>query len=95
MFSQSSTGSWAELQLPCCPSKKGELPENMLQNLLHNLPPQTVQFRNSGEMRIQPTGSQVLTLPNFKVRHIKCAGEERFFSHHRIYLEGGPLRNET
>ena len=44
MFSESSTGSWAELQLPCCPSKQGELPENMLQNLLHNLPPQTVDF---------------------------------------------------
>ena len=42
MFSESSTGSWAELQLPYCPSKEGELPENMLQNLLQNLPPQTV-----------------------------------------------------
>ena len=39
MFSASSTGSWADLQLPCCPSKQGELPENMLQNLLLNLPP--------------------------------------------------------
>ena len=27
MFSDCSTGSWAELQLPCCPSKEGELPE--------------------------------------------------------------------
>ena len=43
IFSDSSTGSWAELQLPCCPCKQGELPENMLQNLLLNLPPQTVQ----------------------------------------------------
>ena len=43
MFSESSTGSWAELQLPCCPSKQGELPENMLQNLFLNLPPQTVR----------------------------------------------------
>ena len=42
MFSESSTGSWAELQLPCCPSKRGELPENMLQNIFLNLPPQTV-----------------------------------------------------
>ena len=42
IFSESSTGSWADLQLPCCPSKQGELPENMLQNLLLNLPPQTV-----------------------------------------------------
>ena len=32
----------AELQLPWCPSKQGEHPENTLQNLLHNLPPQTV-----------------------------------------------------
>ena len=38
MFSESSTGRWAELQLPCCPRKQGEFPENMLQNLfLHNL----------------------------------------------------------
>ena len=42
MFSESSTGSWAELQLPSCPSKQGELLENMLQNLFLNLPPQTV-----------------------------------------------------
>ena len=42
MFCESSTGSWAELQLPCCPSKHGELRKNMLQNLLINLPPQTV-----------------------------------------------------
>ena len=44
MFSESSTGSRAELQLPCCPSKQRELPEKMLQNLLLNLPPQTVQI---------------------------------------------------
>ena len=42
MFSESSTGSLAELQLPCCLSKQGELPENMLQNLFLNLLPQTV-----------------------------------------------------
>ena len=48
MFSESYTGSWAELQLPCCPSKQGELPENMLQNLLRNLPPQTVLVVNRG-----------------------------------------------
>ena len=42
MFSESSTGSWAELQLQCSPSKQGELPVNMLQNLFLNLPPQTV-----------------------------------------------------
>ena len=47
MFSESSTGSWAELQLAGCPSKQGELPENMLQNLLLNLLPQTVC--NTGE----------------------------------------------
>ena len=39
IFSESSTGRWAELLLPCCPSKQGELPENMLQNLFLNLPP--------------------------------------------------------
>ena len=43
MFSESSTGSWAELQLPCSPSKQGELLDNMLQNLSLNLPPQTVE----------------------------------------------------
>ena len=42
MFSESSTGSWAELQVPWCTSKQGELPENMLKNLLLNLPPHTV-----------------------------------------------------
>ena len=42
MFSESSTGSWAELQLPCCLSKQWTLPENMKQNLLLNLPPQIV-----------------------------------------------------
>ena len=31
MFSESSTGHWALVQLPCCPSKRGELPENILQ----------------------------------------------------------------
>ena len=45
MSSESSTGSWAELQLPCCPSKEGELPENMLQNLLLYLLPQTVNIK--------------------------------------------------
>ena len=42
MISESSTGNWAEVQLPCCTNKQGELPENMLQHLLHNLPPHTV-----------------------------------------------------
>ena len=42
MFSESSTGSWDELQLPSCPSKQGELSDYTLQNLLLNLPPQTV-----------------------------------------------------
>ena len=43
MFSVSSTGSWAELQLPCSLSKEGELSEDMLQNLFYNLPPQTLE----------------------------------------------------
>ena len=42
MFLESSTGRWAVLQLPCCPSKQGERSENILQNLFHNLTPQTV-----------------------------------------------------
>ena len=40
-FVKCSTGSWAELQLPCCPSKQGELSENILQNHFLNLPPKT------------------------------------------------------
>ena len=50
MFSESSTGSWAELQLPGCPSKQGELPENMLKNLLLNLPPQTVTLHQTSSV---------------------------------------------
>ena len=42
MFSRSFTDHWAELQLPCCPSKQGGFPENILQNIFLNLPPQTV-----------------------------------------------------
>ena len=42
MFSGSSTGRGAVLQLLCCPSKQGGLSENMLQNLIHNLTAQTV-----------------------------------------------------
>ena len=30
LFSESSPGCWALLQLPCCPSKQGELLENIL-----------------------------------------------------------------
>ena len=39
MFSESSPGCWAVLQLPCCPSKQGELSENLLQNLGKKWPP--------------------------------------------------------
>ena len=46
MFSESSTGNWAELQLPCCPSKQGELPENMLQNLFSTCRPRLCLHRN-------------------------------------------------
>ena len=44
MFSESSTGFWAVLQLPYFPSKQGEHSEAeyILQNLFHNLTPQTV-----------------------------------------------------
>ena len=42
MCSESSTGCWAILQLPCCPSKEGELTENIEQNLFYKLPLQTV-----------------------------------------------------
>ena len=33
LFSESSTGRWAILQLPCCPSRQGEILEKILQNL--------------------------------------------------------------
>ena len=42
MFSESSTGGWAVLQLSCCISKQGEHSENILQNLFHNPTTQTV-----------------------------------------------------
>ena len=42
MFSESFSGRWAVLQLPCCPRKQGKLSENILQNLRNKLPPQTV-----------------------------------------------------
>ena len=38
-------GRWATLELLCRPSKQGELPENILQNLRNKLPPQTVFWR--------------------------------------------------
>ena len=44
MFSESYTGSWAVLQLPCCPSKQGGLLENILQNLRNKWPPHLVQI---------------------------------------------------
>ena len=50
MFSESFTGSWAELQLPCCPINQGELPENVLQNLVLNMPPQTVLLMRSNDL---------------------------------------------
>ena len=43
MFSESSPGRWAVLQLPCCPSKEGELSENIIQNLSHDLMNNLVQ----------------------------------------------------
>ena len=61
MFSESSTGSWAALQLSCCPSKQGKLSENILQNIQNKLPPQTV---------VQLT-SKHTTLMNFNLREHK------------------------
>ena len=51
MFSESSPGRWAVLRLLCCPSKPGELSENILPNLFHSLTSQTVSFfhQSSGE----------------------------------------------
>ena len=50
MFSESSTGCWAVLQVPCC---LGELTENILQHLFNKLPPQTeeMQVRTPGRGR--------------------------------------------
>jgi len=45
VFSESSPRGWDVLQLPCCPGKKKELSENMLQNLRNMLLSQTVFFR--------------------------------------------------
>ena len=42
LFSESSTGCWAILQLPCCPTKQGEFLENILQNLRNKWPPHPV-----------------------------------------------------
>ena len=41
-FSESSTGCWAVLQMPCCLSKQGELSENIKQNIFYKLPLQAV-----------------------------------------------------
>ena len=44
MFSESSPGCWTVLQLHCCPSKQGELSENLLQNLQNKCPSHLVQL---------------------------------------------------
>ena len=44
VFKKSTSGHWYVLQLLCSPSKQGELSENILQNLFHNLTPQTTVF---------------------------------------------------
>ena len=81
MFSESSAGSWAELQLPCCPSKQGELQENMLQNLLLNLPPQTVKtLQKVNVARFLAPGTQQEVRPHLRkgVHHgTHGAGEGR------------------
>ena len=43
MFFESSPGCWAVLQLHCCPSKQGELSENLLKNLRNKRPPHLLQ----------------------------------------------------
>ena len=60
LFSDSSTVCWAILQLPCCPSKQGELLKNTLQNLWNKWPPHPAQiiliFFSAGNLKpkIQP-----------------------------------------
>ena len=41
-FSESFLGCWVILQLPCWPSKQGELLDNILQNLQNKWPPHPV-----------------------------------------------------
>ena len=65
MFSGSSTGSWAELQLPSYPNKQGEPPENMLQHILHNLPPQTETVETAYKVYVCPRGNLLYMLINF------------------------------
>ena len=49
-FSGSSPGCWAVLQLPCCPSKQGELLENILQNLRNKWLPHPRQRDTSPQL---------------------------------------------
>ena len=101
IFSESSTGSWAELQLPCCPSKQEELSENMLQNLFHNLPPQTVQLCHwlcSVYFSVSAIVNAVLVAvalaprpdlpPRFRLE--SCQSEHNFCRHvtHVLYSQG-------
>ena len=44
LFSESSPGCWAVLQLPCKPYKQGELLENILRNLRNKWPPHPVKL---------------------------------------------------
>ena len=77
MFSESSTGSCAELQLPCCPIKQGELPENMLQNLFLNLSPQTVYERSIRSLKkchCKQSSPYCVTVTGVTVSGEACAG---------------------
>ena len=62
MFSESSTGRWAVLQLTCCPRNQGKLSENILQNLFHNptpLPAQHESVRRPDELRFLARETQL------------------------------------
>ena len=47
MCSDSSSGHWAVMQLSCCLNGQGKLSENILQNLIHKLPPHLMQYSES------------------------------------------------
>ena len=69
MFSESSPGCWAVLQLHCCPSKQGELKENLLQNLWNKWPPHMVYLewksQENQHLIIEPDGKKIYSTAFF------------------------------
>ena len=61
MFSESSTGNWAELQLPCFPSKQGELPDIWYNTFYTTCRPRLYLERNNLEHRLLESLTLTLT----------------------------------